>query len=70
MSALGYLEELERFLRETGAGHIATVIGRFYAMDRDKRWDRVQRAYDAMVRGGGRRAPGRWRRSRVRMPRR
>ena len=58
MSALGYLEELERFLRETGTGRIATVIGRFYAMDRDKRWDRVQQAYDAMVRGVGRRAPG------------
>ena len=58
MSALGYLEELERFLRETGTGRIATVIGRFYAMDRDKRWDRVQQAYDAMVRGLGRRAPG------------
>ncbi|MGZ6076802.1 MAG: 2,3-bisphosphoglycerate-independent phosphoglycerate mutase, partial [Myxococcaceae bacterium] len=58
MSALGYLEELERFLRETGTGRIATVIGRFYAMDRDKRWDRVQQAYDAMVRGIGRRAPG------------
>ncbi len=58
MSALGYLEELERFLRETGTGRIATVIGRFYAMDRDKRWDRVQQAYDAMVRGVGQRAPG------------
>ncbi|MGZ3446967.1 MAG: 2,3-bisphosphoglycerate-independent phosphoglycerate mutase, partial [Myxococcaceae bacterium] len=58
MSALAYLEELERFLRETGTGRIATVIGRFYAMDRDKRWDRVQQAYDAMVRGIGRRAPG------------
>jgi len=58
MSALGYLEELEKFLRETGTGRIATVIGRFYAMDRDKRWDRVKQAYDAMVRGIGRRAPG------------
>src|SRR5215813_645015 len=58
MSALGYLEELEQFLRETGTGRIATVIGRFYAMDRDKRWDRVQQAYDAMVRGAGPRAPG------------
>ncbi|MGZ6162378.1 MAG: 2,3-bisphosphoglycerate-independent phosphoglycerate mutase [Myxococcaceae bacterium] len=58
MSALAYLEELERFLRATGTGRIATVIGRFYAMDRDKRWDRVQQAYDAMVRGVGRRAPG------------
>jgi len=58
MSALGYLEEFERFLRETNTGRIATVIGRFYAMDRDKRWDRVQQAYDAMVRGVGARAPG------------
>ena len=58
MSALGYLEELERFLRETGTGRIATVSGRFYAMDRDKRWDRVQQAYEALVRGVGRRAPG------------
>jgi 2,3-bisphosphoglycerate-independent phosphoglycerate mutase len=58
MSALGYLEELERFLKDTGTGRIATVIGRFYAMDRDKRWERVQQAYDAMVRGVGRRAPG------------
>ena len=58
MSALGYLEDLERFLGETRTGRIATVIGRFYAMDRDKRWDRVQQAYDAMVRGVGRRAPG------------
>jgi len=58
MSGLGYLEELERFLRETGTGRIATVSGRFYAMDRDKRWDRVQQAYEALVRGVGRRAPG------------
>jgi 2,3-bisphosphoglycerate-independent phosphoglycerate mutase len=58
MSALGYLEEFERFLRETGSGRIATVMGRFYAMDRDKRWDRVQQAYEAMVRGVGPRAPG------------
>ena len=58
MSAVGYLEELEHFLRETGTGRIATVIGRFFAMDRDKRWDRVKQAYDAMVRGIGPRAPG------------
>jgi 2,3-bisphosphoglycerate-independent phosphoglycerate mutase len=57
-SALGYLEEFERFLRETGTGRIATVTGRFYAMDRDKRWDRIRQAYDAMVRGLGERAPG------------
>ena len=37
--------------REIGAGKIATVMGRYYAMDRDKRWDRVEQAYDAMVYG-------------------
>ena len=39
--------------KEVGAGKIATVMGRFYAMDRDKRWDRLQRAYNAIVRGEG-----------------
>ncbi|MDD6410061.1 MAG: 2,3-bisphosphoglycerate-independent phosphoglycerate mutase [Oscillibacter sp.] len=39
--------------RELGVGKIATVMGRFYAMDRDKRWDRVETAYDAMVYGEG-----------------
>ena len=39
--------------RELGVGRIATVMGRFYAMDRDKRWDRVEAAYDAMVYGEG-----------------
>jgi len=39
--------------RELGIGKIATVMGRYYAMDRDKRWDRVERAYDAMVYGNG-----------------
>jgi 2,3-bisphosphoglycerate-independent phosphoglycerate mutase len=58
MSALGVLEELERFLAETHAGKIATVIGRFYAMDRDKRWDRVQQAFEAIVQGKGARALG------------
>ncbi len=56
-SGLGYVEELERFLAQNGTGKIATVIGRYYAMDRDKRWDRVQQAYDAMVRGVGEKAP-------------
>ncbi|XXF79283.1 2,3-bisphosphoglycerate-independent phosphoglycerate mutase [Myxococcaceae bacterium GXIMD 01537] len=56
-SALGYLEELERFLGETHAGRIATVSGRYYAMDRDKRWDRVKLAYDALVFGQGPKAP-------------
>ncbi len=39
--------------RELGTGKIATVMGRYYAMDRDKRWDRVEQAYDAMVYGEG-----------------
>jgi 2,3-bisphosphoglycerate-independent phosphoglycerate mutase len=50
----GYLAELERWLKH--AGRIGTVGGRFYAMDRDKRWDRVQRAYDAIVHADGLRA--------------
>ena len=57
-SALGDLEAFQHFLRDTGTGHIATVSGRYYAMDRDQRWDRVRLAYDAMVRSLGPRAPG------------
>jgi 2,3-bisphosphoglycerate-independent phosphoglycerate mutase len=56
-SALGYIQELEKILAQTGAGKIATVIGRYYAMDRDKRWDRVQLAFEAMVRSRGPKAP-------------
>jgi 2,3-bisphosphoglycerate-independent phosphoglycerate mutase len=56
-SGKGYVEELEQFLLQQGAGKIATVCGRYFAMDRDKRWDRVQRAFDAMVRGAGQLAP-------------
>ena len=57
----GYVAELEKVLaqKSTADGmhaQIATVIGRYYAMDRDKRWDRVARAYAAMVRGEGLRA--------------
>jgi len=47
----GYIRELERFLAELGVGAIATVAGRYYAMDRDKRWERVKLAYDALVHG-------------------
>jgi 2,3-bisphosphoglycerate-independent phosphoglycerate mutase len=46
----GYLRDLGRFLDETGAGRIVTVSGRYYAMDRDKRWDRTELAYDTMTR--------------------
>jgi len=58
-SGLGYVENLVRFLdREAPHARVATVIGRYYAMDRDKRWDRVMAAYDAMVLGQGRGASG------------
>ena len=52
-SAEGYLAELENKMKEKGVGKIATVIGRFYAMDRDKRWERVEKAYNALVKGEG-----------------
>ncbi|MCX7843670.1 MAG: 2,3-bisphosphoglycerate-independent phosphoglycerate mutase [Clostridia bacterium] len=52
-SAKGYTEELVAKLKEIGVGKIASVMGRYYAMDRDKRWERVQQAYDAMVSGKG-----------------
>ncbi len=45
---------LERTLADAGAGRIATVIGRYYAMDRDRRWDRTRRAYAAITEGAGR----------------
>ncbi len=52
-SGAAYLEELEREIGRIGVGRIATVMGRYYAMDRDNRWDRVEKAYAAMVRGEG-----------------
>jgi 2,3-bisphosphoglycerate-independent phosphoglycerate mutase len=54
-SGLGYLRELQEHLNKT-TGRIATVSGRYYAMDRDKRWERVKKAYDAMVNGTGEKA--------------
>jgi 2,3-bisphosphoglycerate-independent phosphoglycerate mutase len=50
-SGLGYLEQLQQTLRETGVGHIASVSGRYYAMDRDLRWEKEKQAFDAMVTG-------------------
>ena len=50
-SAVGYIEELERWLRH--AGLIGTVSGRYYAMDRDRRWERTKLAYDAIVHADG-----------------
>lgn len=55
-SAKTYIEALQNKMDELGIGSIATIMGRYYAMDRDKRWDRVKRAYDAMVLGEGYRA--------------
>jgi len=55
-SALGYVARLEAALAKSG-GKIATVSGRYYAMDRDKRWDRVARAYQALVFSSGLYAP-------------
>lgn len=54
-SGVGYLQELEQKLVELGVGKLATVMGRYYAMDRDNRWERVERAYRALVYGEGER---------------
>ncbi len=57
-SALGYLEQVETAIAERGwPARIATVSGRYYAMDRDRRWERTERAYRAIVEGEGPRAP-------------
>src|SRR5215510_12827714 len=53
-SGLRYVEELQGRIREIGVGRIATITGRYYAMDRDNRWERIKRAYDAMNSGEGR----------------
>ena len=55
-SGEGYVAKLEEKMKEKGVGKIASLSGRFYAMDRDKRWQRVQKAYDAMVNGKGEKA--------------
>jgi len=52
-SGKGYLAEIEQKMAEIGVGRIATIMGRYYAMDRDHRWERVQAAYDCMVLGKG-----------------
>ena len=57
-SGLSYIKELEAKLQEIGVGKIATVMGRYWAMDRDNLWDRVQKAYDAMVLGKGEKTAG------------
>ncbi len=51
-SALNYIKDAEKKMKELG-GEFATISGRYYAMDRDKRWERVEKAYDAMTAGSG-----------------
>lgn len=52
-SGKGYMEELEQKMQEIGVGAIATVMGRYYVMDRDNRWERVETAYQAIANGVG-----------------
>ncbi len=52
-SGIGYIRELEEKIEEIGVGKIAGLIGRYYAMDRDKKWDRIERAYKNLVLGEG-----------------
>ncbi len=54
-SGKGFIEEVQKVCTANGA-HIASIIGRFYAMDRDKRWNRVKEAYDLLVEGTGKQA--------------
>ncbi|MDR2751768.1 MAG: 2,3-bisphosphoglycerate-independent phosphoglycerate mutase [Clostridiales bacterium] len=55
-SGKGYLEELEAKMNEIGVGKVATISGRYYAMDRDNRWERVVQAYSALTQGEGKTA--------------
>lgn len=52
-SGKGYVEALEAKMKEIGVGKVASVMGRYYAMDRDNRWDRVEQAYNALAKGEG-----------------
>lgn len=52
-SAIGFIRQIEAKLNEIGVGKIATVSGRYYSMDRDKRWERVKPAYDMLTLGEG-----------------
>ena len=50
-SGAGYLETVDGWMRDAGAGRVGSVIGRYFAMDRDRRWERIQWAYDLLVHG-------------------
>ena len=52
-SGLSYVRELEKFMADINYGVIATVSGRYYSMDRDKRWERIEKSYDMLVKGEG-----------------
>jgi 2,3-bisphosphoglycerate-independent phosphoglycerate mutase len=52
-SGAGYLETVQGWMEEAGAGRVGSVVGRYWAMDRDRRWDRTQKAYDLLVHGRG-----------------
>ena len=56
-SGAGFIKELHEFMHARGFGRIASVSGRYYAMDRDNRWDRVKKAYDLLTSGAGEFAP-------------
>lgn len=56
-SADTYIRVLEEKMQEIGIGQIASLSGRFYGMDRDKHWDRIEKSYNAMVKGEGKKAP-------------
>ena len=57
-SGAGFIQELQQKMREIGVGEIASVMGRYYSMDRDKRWERVAKGFSAMVEGIG--EGGKW----------
>ena len=50
---IGYLSDLQKVLDAKGVGRVATVIGRYFPMDRDKRWERIRKGYDALTLGEG-----------------
>jgi len=56
MKALSFLSELEEKIHQVGIGRVASVMGRYFAMDRDNRWDRIQKAYDVLTSGIGAKA--------------
>ncbi|WP_326908825.1 2,3-bisphosphoglycerate-independent phosphoglycerate mutase [Sedimentibacter sp. MB31-C6] len=52
-SSPNYIKELQKKIKEIGIGHIGTIMGRYYAMDRNRQWDRVELAYNALTKGAG-----------------